>query len=187
MQVGKARRAGEKGPCSSGHNTGKRTVPERQRPTEGRRKQASLSVENKKPSESAEEEPEIMLWSNNAKDLASNLAKGVFKKDGAEEASRKTAYGHREANRIDDTLLHRAPRFTTGHHRGKGSCSVLSWTFLFSHKDVEGDVLGVFEGSIFISAGSCLGIIARCCPTNHSMLSGMFAFPGVDLHANGRE
>lgn len=91
MQVGKARRAGEKGPCSSGHNTGKRTVPEKQRPTEGRRKQASLSVDYEKPSESAEEEPEIMLWSNNAKDLASNLAKGVFKKDGAEEASRKTA------------------------------------------------------------------------------------------------
>lgn len=91
MQAGNEGRAGDKGPCSSGHSTGKRIVPERRRSAEGRRKQASLSVSFEKPSGSAEEEAEITLWSNNAKDLAANLAAGVFKKEGAEEATRKTA------------------------------------------------------------------------------------------------
>lgn len=90
MQVGKEGGAGEKGPCLSGNIAGKRTVSERRRSAEGRREQASLHVDTEKSSDSAGEEAEIVLWSNHARDLDSNLA-DVFKKEGGEEATRKAA------------------------------------------------------------------------------------------------
>eukprot|EP00752_Nemacystus_decipiens_P016464 g14718.t1 len=90
MQSGKEGGAGEKVPPSSAHNIGKRTVPERRRSAGGRREQASLSAKNEDPSGSTKEETETMLWRTDAKDLAANLA-GVFRKEGTEEATRKTA------------------------------------------------------------------------------------------------
>lgn len=91
MQVGKEGGVGEKGPCSSGGNkAGKRAVSERRRSAEGRRKQANIHLNSEKPSDSAEEEAEVMLWSNDARDIVTNLA-GVFNKEGGEEATRKAA------------------------------------------------------------------------------------------------
>lgn len=88
--MGREGGTGEKAPCPNGNEAGKRFMSEERRSAEGRPKHVSLHRNSKKPYDGAEEEAEVMLWSNHARDLVANLAR-VFKKEGAEEATRRPA------------------------------------------------------------------------------------------------